>query len=158
MLSTKSLLETEGIYFGEETITGIPCQIGYIKKFKWSWIATQLNVFVIVGRIDKNADRKTMEDFSSACLQYAIKHHKGWPRGFQSAVGSIAILQAPGADEETLNFCSKLSKKHWSAFEIPVFYDTTRKEVIRFLKNPAWGAIYMPFFKNTIDTITGKMN
>lgn len=158
MLSTKSLFENENMYVGETIICGIHCEVGYIKKFKWAWMATQLNTFVIVGRLEKNVDKQTMEAFSHACVKYAIANNKGWPRGLQSAVGAVAVLQAPGADQATIDFCSKLSKKHWSAFEIPVFYNTTKKEAIRFQKNPAWGAIYMGYFKNTIDNITSKMS
>ena len=57
MNSAEQLLKAENIFIGEEIIGGIPCQIGYIKKFKWSWFATQLNLFVIIGQTEKAVDR-----------------------------------------------------------------------------------------------------
>ena len=153
-MTSEEILKKENIYFGQETINGIPCSIGYIKKFKWSWLATQLNTFVIIGKTNDKIDKQVMEAFSKSCFEYASKNNKGWPRGFQAAVGSIAILQGNNIDNEAIVFCEKFSKKHWSAFEIPVLYSIDEKKSIRFTSTPIWGTIYFPFFIKTIDNIT----
>lgn len=155
--STEEMLKREGIYFGQATIAGVPSVIGYIKKFRLSWMATQMNLFVVIGSSDKLIDKQTIESFSSAALEFALKNNKGWPRGVQAAVGSVAILQGSSMDNDAIAFCEKLTKKHWSAFEIPVLYNTVQKKAVRYRSNPMWGAIYFPFFSKTIDSITGKI-
>jgi hypothetical protein len=156
MTDLQQIFKNENIYFSQETIGGIDCTIGYIKKFKWRWIATQLNTFIIVGTTEKKIDKQLIENFSSSCLKYGLKNHKGWPRGLQAGVGSIAILNGSDIDSEAIQFCEKPSKKHWSAFEIPIIYDRTKREVIKYRKTPIWGRIYFPFFTETIQTITSK--
>ena len=157
MPSVEEVLKSEAIYFEEATISGISCSVGYIKKFRWTWFATQLNTFIIIGRTNNPVDKHTIESFSSDCLTYSLKNNKGWPRGLQAAVGSIAILQARSYNSSAIGFCENLTKKHWGAFEIPVLYDITQHKTIRYKKQPLWGKIYFPFFSKTIDEIAGRM-
>ena len=47
-LSTiKTQLQSQGIYLGPTTNLYRPRVAGYEKKFRWAWMATQLNTFVI---------------------------------------------------------------------------------------------------------------
>ncbi|WP_157956117.1 hypothetical protein [Flavobacterium kingsejongi] len=153
----KPLLEQEMDYIGEVTINGISCAVGYSKKFKWSWMATQLNTFVFMAQTEDTIAKNTIEKFSSSCLEYAIKNNKGWPRGLQSAVGSIAILQSKNVDRSASDFCERFSKKHFSAFEIPIVFDSTKSIAYRYHQKPLWGKIYYPFFTKLISTITSKL-
>ena len=157
-MTSEEVLKKENIYFGQDRINNIACSIGYIKKFKWSWFATQLNTFVIIGKTNETISRQMMEEYSKDCFEYSLKNHKGWPRGLQAGVGSIAILQGSVVDNEAKEFCERLSKKHWSAFEIPVLYDIVEKKAVRFIKKPIWGTIYFPFFSKTIDSITSQLS
>ena len=153
----ETIFKNENIYFAQETIGGISCTVGYIKKFRWRWFATQLNTFIIIGATENTIDKKTIENFSTACFNYAINNNKGWPRGIQAAVGSIAILQGNTMNEDAIQFCEKLSKKHWSAFEIPVLYNSEQKKYIRFKSYPVWGIMYFPYFEKTIDYFAEKL-
>ncbi len=153
-MTPEEILKKENIYLGEETINGITCSIGYIKKFKWSWLATQLNTFVIIGKTNDKIDKHLIDSFSKSCFEYALHNNKGWPRGLQAGIGSIAILQGNNIDGEAIVFCEKLTRKHWSAFEIPVLYNTKENRTIRYISAPIWGTIYFPFFTRTIDSIT----
>ena len=58
MKDLKKQFENEKIYFAEENIDGFDCTIGYIKKFKWRWFATQLNTFIIVAQTEIAIDKK----------------------------------------------------------------------------------------------------
>lgn len=156
-MTSTAVLKNAGIYLGEATINGIPCSIGYIKEFRWSWVATQLNTFVIIGNTDNTIDKQAIEDFSTSCFQYATKNNKGWPRGIQAGIASIAILQGDKIDNSAINFCEKFSKKHWSAFEIPIVFNTNEKKAFRFTSKPLWGAIYIPYFIKTIDAIINQL-
>lgn len=156
-MSVSKVFRQEGIFFDEDTINNIRCSIGYIKKFKWSWMATQLNLMVMVGETNEPVTAKLISDFSLACFHYAAKHHKGWPRGLQSGVGSFAILKGSNVTPEAAAFAKVLSRKHWSGFEIPVICDVQKREYIRFQAYPLWGRIYFPFFAKTIDGLVAKL-
>ena len=155
-MSAEEVLKQDNLFIENTTINGIPCSVGYDKQFRWSWMATQLNTFVIIGTTDQPVDKALIEKFSEGCYEYSIKNNKGWPRGLQAGVGSIAILMGNNVDEAARVFCEKPSKKHWSAFEIPVIYDTQNKKVIQYLKKPIWGTIYFPYFTELIAAISGK--
>ena len=45
----KEKLNSKSIFLKDEKILGKPSVIGYEKKFKWSWFATQLNTFIVVS-------------------------------------------------------------------------------------------------------------
>jgi hypothetical protein len=155
-MTPEDIFRNESINFEQQTINGINCSVGYIKNFKWSWFATQLNTFIIIGKTDQKIERQTIEDFSNSCFEYSLQNHEGWAIGLQSGVASIAILQGKDIEDEAKDFCEKLSKKHWSAFEIPVLYDINKNRAIRFIKKPLWGIIYFPYLAKTIDSITSK--
>lgn len=156
-MTAEEILKNETTYLGKGNIAGIECHIGYIKKFKWSWMATQLNTFVIIGETDKTIDKATLEVFSKNCFEHATRHNQGWPRGFQSGIASIAILQGNNVDNSALEFSSKFSKKHWSAFELPVVFSLEQKRAVRNHSRPLWGAIYFPYLNKVIDSITSKL-
>lgn len=152
-----TILQSNNIYYGQDTISGIACTIGYIKKFKWSWFASQLNTFIVIGQTNHRIDREVIENFSTECLEYSLSHNKGWPRGLQSGVGSIAILEGSVIDDEAKLFCEKSWKRHWSAFELPVLYDIAEKKTTCLKRQPIWGMLYYPYLRKTIDTIISQL-
>ncbi|PZP50375.1 MAG: hypothetical protein DI598_05695 [Pseudopedobacter saltans] len=156
-MNPKDIFLKENIYFGEAVLAGVSCSVGYIKKFKWSWLATQLNIFVFIGKTELPVTRDLIDGFSTACFNYAKANNKGWPRGIQSAVGSIAILQANSVHDDAKIYGTGFMRKHWSAFEIPVILDMQTKSSYRFLGKPLWGAIYFPFFEKTIIDLTNQL-
>ena len=156
-MTVTDVLKQEGIFFKEETINGIRCSVGYIKQFRWSWMATQLNLMIVVGETDQPITGGLISDFSLASFQYATRNHKGWPRGLQAGVGSIAILKGGNISHEAVAFCQLLSRKHWSAFEVPVICDVQNRQYYRFQSNPLWGRIYFPFIAKTIDNLITKL-
>lgn len=156
-MTPEEIFRKENIYFGNTTLSGIDCTVGYIKKFRWRWMATQLNTFVFIGHTDLYITKELIDGFSIACFEYAKKNNKGWPRGLQAAVGSIAILQSNTVNDEAKAYAQGFLRKHWSAFEIPVILDMREKKMYRFASNPMWGAIYFPYFAKTITDITNQL-
>jgi hypothetical protein len=157
MSSITSLLQKQNIFFAEDTIGGVPCTIGYIKKFRWRWMATQLNTFVFFGDSEAPIDQQAIDRFSAQCFDYANRNSKGWPRGFQSAVGSIAILQGTQVQADAVTYCEKNQRKHVAAFEIAVVYDKLQKKATRFKSTPAWGMLYFSYFAKTIDQLIAEI-
>ncbi|MEJ2612835.1 MAG: hypothetical protein P8179_22940 [Candidatus Thiodiazotropha sp.] len=153
----KKRLESQSILYSEDQIHGRPTVIGYDKKFKWQWIATQLNTFLVA--IDYGKDQVTVESIESAqadSFVYAKKHYNGWPHGLQSGLGVITILMSAQIDTDAIEYCQKLkSGKKWAGFAVPVVIDSSNNQIHSFDKNPIWGRIYYPYFKDLISNITG---
>lgn len=151
----KAQLQSKSILFSEDPINHTPSVIGYDKKFKWTWFATQLNTFIVA--VDLGAETvsiKTIEDYLTASFQYAKTHYTGWPRGLQAGLGVIVILISENIDDAAIRYCQELkSGKKWAGFSIPVAVDSSKNQVYAFDKNPLWGKIYYPYFKALIQAV-----
>lgn len=145
------------MYFAREVIAGIPCVVGYVKKFRWRWLATQLNTFVIIGEVDGTIQPLMMRNFSKACYQYAIANNRGWPRGIQSGIGSVAILIGDEITQEAAAYCMASPEMHFSAFEIPVAYLKKYKQPVKYTGTQVWGGIYFPYFSALISELVEKL-
>jgi len=154
----KELYKKESISIGNAEISEISCEIGYIKKFKWRWMATQMNLFIFIGNSNKKIDARLLEKFSNGCLKYSMEHSRGWPRGIQSGIISIAILKGESVDDEGIAYCEQTPKMKWAALEIPVIYDQKEKKTTKFKSTPLWGLIYFPFINKTIDKVTKQLS
>jgi hypothetical protein len=154
--SIKEKLQLDPIFISQEKIMGKSTIIGYEKKFKWRWFATQLNTFVIVSDFgNETITVDLIEKHLTESFNFAKKNYTGWPRGFQSGLGVISILISTSIDENAKEYCRKLkSGKKWAGFSIPVTIDSSKNEISSFDKNPVWGMIYYPHFKNIITNLT----
>lgn len=151
--SVKAKLNEQGIFHTEGKVLGKPTVIGYEKKFRWAWMATQLNTFIVVTDYgDEPVTVKEIEEHLTKSFEFAKANYKGWPRGLQSGLGVISVFITSNADEEAIAYCKQLkSGKKWAGFSIPVIIDLGNKKLHKFDKNPMWGAIYYPHFKKLID-------
>ena len=148
-------LQSKSIFFSDESILNKPTIIGYEKRFRWLWFATQLNTFIVATDFGKQKiTKEILEKHLNDSFSYAKKNHKGWPRGFQSGRGVISMLISSDIDEEAKEYCQKLkSGKKWSAFTIPIIIDASNHQIYKFEKKPLWGAIYYPYFEKLIEEI-----
>jgi len=154
--SIKEKLNSKSIFLKEETILGKPSVIGYEKKFKWTWFATQLNTFIIASDFaDEYITVDLIEKHLSEAFTMAINNYTGWPRGLQSGVGVISILISSNITPDAIEYCRRLkSGKKWAGFAIPITINSATKEVNYFEQNPIWGRIYYPYFKQIILEVT----
>lgn len=147
----------KGIYHSENQFSNnINVQIGYVKKTKLKWLATQLNTFIIVGTTESQITKQLIQDFSSEAFRFAKSNNQGLPRGLHSSIGVIAILIGVKANFEAKRYCLKLSK-HFSAFNIPVIVETESNDIIHFEGTPIWGMMYYPYLKKLIDKYVVKI-
>jgi len=153
--SIKNSLTESEIFHSEITILDNAAVVGYEKKFKWSWVATQLNTFIVATDLkDEEITVEIIEKHLSKSFKFSKKNYTGWPRGLQSALGVISVLISTKMNEEAKEYCRKLkSGKKWAGFTIPVIYDSEKNEIHKFEKNPIWGRIYYPHFKKLISNI-----
>lgn len=154
--SIKLALEGRNMYFSNDAIMGKPSMVGYEKKFRWAWMATQLNTFVVASDFgNEEVTVQTIETHLTEAFAYAKKNYKGWPRGLQSGMGVISIIISTNLSESAKEYCHKLSSgKKWAGFTIPVVINGSTGEVHSFDKKPMWGAIYYPHFRTMINDLT----
>lgn len=152
--SIQNQLNKASIFHSNEKILNKETVIGYEKIFKWSWMATQLNTFIIATDFEnEEINVQLIEKHLTESFNYCKQNYNGWPRGLQSAVGVVSILISNNITEEAKDYCLKLkSGKKWAGFSIPVIYNPDTKETFQFEKNPMWGYIYYPHFKELINS------
>ena len=141
--SIKEKLQETSIYHSEESILGQQCVIGYEKRFRWRWLATQLNTFIVAADFgDEAITKEVIEGFLSESFKFSKQNYTGWPRGLQSGVGVIGVLISSNVTTEAKEYCEKLkSGDKWAAFTIPIVHDSSENKTYQFLKRPYWGMI-----------------
>lgn len=154
----KAKFNESSIYHSEENILDNTSVIGYEKKFKWSWMATQLNTFIVATDFgDTELNESLIENHLSESFKFSKQNYKGWPRGLQSGVGVISILISNNVSDGAKDYCQKLkSGKKWAGFSIPVVHNAKTNETFQFERNPMWGRIYYPYFKKMINNLSSK--
>jgi hypothetical protein len=152
----KKRLESQSIFFSEDAINNWPAVIGYDKRFKWRWLATQMNTFLVAVDCGSNlVDVTTIEAVLAESFEYASRNYNGWPRGMQSGIGVITILISSKIEESAIEYCHKLkSGKKWAGFTVPVVLNSSTNQVYFFKRNPVWGRVYYPHFKSLIEMAT----
>ncbi|QIB68999.1 hypothetical protein Ami103574_06530 [Aminipila butyrica] len=130
-------------------IGGFDALVIYDEVFKWRWLATKLKIFSFVTYADK-IDEHLIKSYTQNCLHYACKHKKGLPRGLQNGVVSYSILVSDNIDSSAISFVSQRPTKHWSAFEMPILVDLSKKELYYYKENMIWGALYDSFLNEYI--------
>ncbi|MBW2982518.1 hypothetical protein KY343_06570 [Candidatus Woesearchaeota archaeon] len=145
-----SKLKKDGFELKKDKINSFDVTVAMKKEFKLSWLATQMNFFIIIG-VSKNVKKETIENFSKNCMDYAIKNNKGLPRGIQAGVVSFALLISSKVDETAKKFTQARPKKHFAAFEMPIIFDLKENKIYYYDKNPIWGFIYYKTFRNFIE-------
>ena len=150
--NVKKHFEDQSIFHTEGKVAGNPTVIAYEKKFRWAWMATQLNTFIVVTDYgNQEITVSEIENHLNKSFEFAKSNYKGWPRGLQSGLGVISVLISSNVNQEAVDYCKQLkSGKKWAGFSIPVTVDTTNKKLHKFDNNPMWGAIYYPHFKQLI--------
>ena len=153
--SIRKTLASKEILFDDNTVVGCPTVIGYEKLFRLRRFATQLNTFIVATDFGTQPiDVATIEQHSAEAFRYAQTHRNGWPRGLQSALGTISILISDQVGEDAIQYCEGLrSGKKYAGFAIPVVHDARSGQTHFFTKNPIWGRVYFPYFRGLIEDL-----
>lgn len=153
--SIKESLVQHSIFHSESEILDKPTVIGYEKKFRWSWMATQLNTFIIATDFEnQEINTAVIENHLTASFNFAKKNYTGWPRGLQSGLGVISVLISSHITTEAKDYCLQLkSGKKWAGFSVPVSIDSKTNEIFQFEKKPMWGMIYYPHFRELVTNL-----
>lgn len=129
------------------------------KRFKLSWFATQMNIFVIMSYSDY-VSRDVIKDFSKISLDYALEHSlidniwlpwSWWNLQANGGVVSFALLVSPIVSEDARQWVQQRPQMHFAVSEMPVIFDLRNDRLYYYDKTPIWGALYYKFFRNLID-------
>ena len=153
--SIKTKLEQANIYHSETEILDHRSVVGYEKVFKWRWLATQLNTFIVATDFgDQEITDGLLAHHLYESFNFADKNYTGWMRGMQSGTGVISIVISTNVTQEAKFYCiNSKSGKKFAAFTIPVVVDANTQEVFQFHSTPMWGLIYYPHFRKLINSL-----
>lgn len=153
--SIKQKFQTHNLFHSETPILKKPSVIAYEKKFRWAWMATQLNTFIVASDFgEETVGEAQIERHLEAAFRFAKANYTGWPRGLQSGLAVISVLIGNNISDEAKAYCTELkSGKKWAAVTVPVVVDTAENKVYSFRKKPMWGRIYYPHFEKLIKTL-----
>jgi hypothetical protein len=151
----KYKFKVNSIFLSDEKLLGRPTIIAYEKLFKWKWLATQLNTFILVSDFsDQTINVQLIEKYLSESINFAKQNYKGWPKGLQSGMGVISVLISSDIDATAIEYCRKLkSSNMFKGISVPVTINSETKEIFSFVKNPLWGRLYFPYFKQIISDL-----
>lgn len=122
----------------------------YEEKFEAKWIATKLKIYSFVSYLPAITEQDII-DFSSECIEKALREYSGLPRGFQNGVATFNVLVSENVDPKAIAYAVSRPKKHFAAMEMPVIYDLSKNKIYYYEKTPMWGAIYYRFFREYIE-------
>jgi hypothetical protein len=120
--------------------------ITYEEIFKWSWMATKLKITSFVKYLP-STQLSDIVSFSEICLKQAIREKKGLPIGLQNGVVSYNVIASDEISSDAITFATSCPNMHFAAFEIPVLFDLTRKEIHYYKGEIIWGMMYESFLK-----------
>ncbi|OJJ21004.1 hypothetical protein BKI52_10540 [marine bacterium AO1-C] len=140
-------LQKEGIFLAKDDVLGQPSMIGYEKKFRWNWLASQLNTFIVVTDFGHTlVTEEVLKDHLKASYAYAKANHKGWPIGLQSALAVISILYSSNIEEAAQSYCRKTK----ATLMVPITVNTQNQDAYYFDVNPTFGGLYYPHLRKWI--------
>ena len=147
--SVNDRLIIDGFELSSDKIGDFKVGIGKKKEFRFKWVATQLQIFVIMSSVT-NISKDLIQWFSSVSLDYTLIYKKGLPRGLQSGAACFALLVSTNVNEEAKKWVQQIPKKHFAAFEMPVICDLSNNQIYYCQKTPILGGIYYKFFREFI--------
>lgn len=151
MLINQNAAASVGNYLGNVTLGGVNMEIGYEKKFRWRWFASQLNTFVFVAETNELITAQAIQALSQMCFNFAEGNNKGWPKGLQSAIASILIVKGSNIDPSAKVYCETTLHKHWAAFELTALLDTSTRQSFYHKSKVLWGAAFFPYLRKKIE-------
>ncbi|MCU6747567.1 zinc ribbon domain-containing protein [Faecalicatena acetigenes] len=123
----------------------------YISK-RMSAALVNMHQYFFITQND-NADYQIMENYTKACVQYALDNYKGLPRGLQKGVGIYAVMCQTKADPNAVAYTKKKPNKHYAAFELPIVVDLSKRQIEYMETTPAWGFAMWKGIKKAAQTM-----
>lgn len=99
------------------------------------------------------ADYQTVDNYTKACVKYALENYKGLPRGLQKGIAVYAVMCQTQANPQAVARAKKKPENHFAAFELPVVVDLSHKSIAYIDSTPAWGFAIWRGVKKTAQTL-----
>ena len=123
----------------------------YISK-RMSAALVNMHQYFFISQNDA-ADYQVMENYTKACVQYALNNYKGLPRGLQKGIVIYAVMCQTEANPQAVAYTKKKPSEHFSAFELPVVVDLSRKHIEYLDSTPVWGFAMWKGIKKVAQTM-----
>lgn len=139
-------------YFKSERLQIGPWEVTsrYDEVFEMKWFATKLKNFTFISTMDR-IDKGDISSYSDSCLRYALQHYKGLARGMHNGVTSFNVLVSKNVTDSAKEFAEARPPLHFSAFEMPIIVDLTKRTIHYYRETPIWGSLYYKYFREYID-------
>ncbi len=118
----------------------------YEEHFRAEWLFVKLKQFSFLS-FKETINLSDISSYSQQCMNYALKHYKGLPRGIQNGIVSVNVLAGLNIKQDAVDFVLKSPRKKFSAFELPVIADLKNDKLIYINKTPVFGAMYYGYIK-----------
>ncbi len=148
----KYKFKVNSVFLSDEKILGRPTIIGYEKLFKWKWLATELNTYILISDFsDQAVDVVLIEKYLSESINFAKKHYKGRTKALKSSLWVISVLISSDIDAPAIEYCRKSKALNTlKEVAVPVAVNSMTNEFFCFEKNPIRGRSYYPYFRQII--------
>jgi hypothetical protein len=143
-------LSTEGYRVFDAEVAGRQAIVGQRRLFRWSWMATQLKVTVVV------VDAQTLNAGEwQAVLTKGFdlaKKAPGWPNGFQSGAALIGVVVADSPDSGAVAAAESMPPRQWfKGITSNALLDAGTGKVHTFDERQLVGRVYTTFLRSQRD-------
>ena len=131
-------------------VGGPTAVVGSTSKFRWSWMATQLNTFIYAASFLPGTTSAFLDQYMATACQDAI-NRKGAMRGFQVGVAAVAVAAVDQATPELSAWAATPHGRRFAALTFPVLVDASPRQVV-YPQRMALGGIYTGYLKDLVRT------
>ena len=146
--SVAERLRAAGAEVGNEDLPSGVGLVGRRCQFRIRWLATKLNMFVVV-RATETATPAELLRHANEALDYAVGQ-KGRFRGLQNGVAAIPVLVAPVVEPGAIEVATGQLIRRWAAFAWPTLVDCTSGRVYRHEGQVTIGGLYAKWMRQQI--------
>ena len=121
----------------------------------WAAFAVKMHSYVFITR-DDYATSADFDAYTKACVDWALNHYAGLPRGLQKGVAIYPVVLQARANPDTVAYTKQKPDPHWAAFTLPVAVDLSTGAVEYLDSTPVWGFAMWKGVKKTAQQLLGR--
>jgi hypothetical protein len=131
-------------------VGGPTAVVGSTSKFRWSWMATQLNTLIYAASFLPGTTIAFLDQYMATACQDAI-NRKGAMRGFQVGVAAVTVAAVDQATPELTAWAATPHGRRFAALTFPVLVDASTRQVV-YPQRMVLGGIYTGYLKDLVRT------
>ena len=116
----------------------------------WGALAVKMHHYFFITR-DDNATAADFDVYTRTCVDWALKHYSGMPRGMQKGVAIYPVLLQAAPSPEVIAYTKQKPNSHFAAFALPCVVNLATGAVDHLDKTPIWGLAMWKGIKRLAD-------